>query len=461
MLEKFSSVTGLQRLLMERLMKLAELREETQEGVGQLVVINPTELVSAAVDCHLRPSHSDAERCRLCEAHDAFERYERELFYMAQSRVDASEMGGVEGKISVHGELRRGNWGDNETERVLKVLLSQARQLGMNQILIELGGHHIKMLETMKKEFKSLRILWRHVNDRVSASDELEMAVLRLRTRYVDEPPPDLPVAQGGQELPTYVIEPHEVDLHRGKLAADRAVSENDLRRKLGQRLYLTNLKKSGVEHRNGNPEPCPICETALGTNWSRIIEEFSMGGRRDKLKCAICREFTRHSDIAYVNATCASDEDGAGGAIRVRGSHSTKVEAVVRCVLTILRDDPGAKTLVFATWTDALDVIGGALEMNNVTFRSLHTGKFQQKLREFRTLPDVSVLLLPIHSGANGLNLIEATHVVLTHPVLDPGSERQAVGRVHRIGQRRATVVHRLVVRDTIEERVLALNAT
>jgi len=63
--------------------------------------------------------------------------------------------------------------------------------------------------------------------------------------------------------------------------------------------------------------------------------------------------------------------------------------------------------------------------------------------------------LLLPISSGANGLNLIEASHVLLIEPILNPAQELQAVGRVHRIGQRKPTKVHKFVVKCTIEERM------
>lgn len=53
-------------------------------------------------------------------------------------------------------------------------------------------------------------------------------------------------------------------------------------------------------------------------------------------------------------------------------------------------------------------------------------------------------VLLLLMQQGSNGLNLTEAQHVVLVEPSLNPAVEAQAVGRVDRIGQTRATHVHR-----------------
>lgn len=59
-----------------------------------------------------------------------------------------------------------------------------------------------------------------------------------------------------------------------------------------------------------------------------------------------------------------------------------------------------------------------------------------------------IQVLLLLIQHGANGLNLLEAQHVILVEPLLNPASEAQAIGRVHRIGQKNKTLVHRFIVR-------------
>ena len=72
-----------------------------------------------------------------------------------------------------------------------------------------------------------------------------------------------------------------------------------------------------------------------------------------------------------------------------------------------------------------------------------------------FQNRDDVKVLLLPVTSGANGLNLVSASHVLLIEPILNPAQELQAVGRVHRIGQNKPTVVHKFVIKSTIEERM------
>ena len=56
--------------------------------------------------------------------------------------------------------------------------------------------------------------------------------------------------------------------------------------------------------------------------------------------------------------------------------------------------------------------------------------------MEEFKEDDDIPVLLLPLQSGSNGLNIIEATHVILVEPSLNPSLEKQAVGRIHRIGQ-------------------------
>ena len=69
-------------------------------------------------------------------------------------------------------------------------------------------------------------------------------------------------------------------------------------------------------------------------------------------------------------------------------------------------------------------------------------------------------MFLISLKAGGFGLNLTEADYVFLLDPWWNPASEAQAVDRTHRIGQTRNVMVYRLVAKDTIEEKVMALKA-
>jgi SNF2 family DNA or RNA helicase len=66
--------------------------------------------------------------------------------------------------------------------------------------------------------------------------------------------------------------------------------------------------------------------------------------------------------------------------------------------------------------------------------------------------------MLLSLKAGGTGLNLTAADHVFLLDPWWNPAVEDQAADRAHRIGQDKPVMIYRLVARDTVEERVLAL---
>jgi SNF2 family DNA or RNA helicase len=69
-------------------------------------------------------------------------------------------------------------------------------------------------------------------------------------------------------------------------------------------------------------------------------------------------------------------------------------------------------------------------------------------------------VFLLSLTAGGTGLNLVAADYVFLLDPWWNPAVEAQATDRAHRIGQTRPVVACRLVAEDTVEERILELQA-
>lgn len=471
------SKVHMQRVLNAENDKMKEQRSDMINGVKHLLTVELTSMLDLAIDCHLRPTELEPPQCLLCATHEFFEDYEETLFSMKElkhSRTTgvSKETEDVKDKAQVLQATRRGNWGQSETERVLRYL--QTRCLGKVENEIYEDSHvYFQSLEAMKKEFKNYRILWRSLFDSVSAMDEVNMATIRLRLRFPDEELPQQKKKKNGPDLDKkvealrYVIEPAELDQQEIKLKSDQIVAKNDLRIKLGQLLYLQNLSKTDFGKEGGkNPEPCPICQGDLGEKWAvllcghcycmecmRTLSNRGFNGLdKSNVKCPMCRQPTRTREISYVDTKAKEEEEY----IKVQGSLSTKVEGVVRLMLKIKLSDPEAKVLVFSSWVDVLDVIADAFAQNGITFRALHQhSKFQKHLASFKSNSLISALLLPISSGANGLNIIEAAHVILVEPILNPAAELQAIGRIHRIGQTKETTVHRFLVRDTIEDRM------
>lgn len=114
----------------------------------------------------------------------------------------------------------------------------------------------------------------------------------------------------------------------------------------------------------------------------------------------------------------------------------STKIEEILQTIVKLRNEDGSVKIIIFSHWTTILKIIEDELKLQDISFRSKLT-KFHLTINEFKD-PDLNVtcLLLPLKYGSKGLNLIEATHVFLVEPILNPGEELQAVGRVHRMGQ-------------------------
>jgi len=365
---------------------------------------------------------------------------------------------------------RHGNTGglraDSEVEKVLRVVHSfiKINKTASTAQLLQEGRLHLNLIEGLRKEFKFLRALWFALHERISSLDELDMCTTRLRLLLPGEPVTD----------DIHVIHPLQVEQQRLKFMSDRIVAQTELRKKLGQLLYLNNLAKTQTCHDGKNPEPCPVCTKQLGVQWSVfscghcvccqcawvLLRQAGIGPRQRNVhvKCPMCRIPTLAQEISYVSTTRSQTKETEEN-VTVKGSHSTKVEAVVRTLLTIKSSDSTAKCLVFSTWQEVLGVLAKALEENGIKYRHITGSRlFQSNLQTFKQDSLVGVLLLPLQTGSNGLNIIEATHVLLVEPALNPAHELQAVGRVHRIGQTKPTHVYRFIIRGTVESRMHSL---
>jgi SNF2 family DNA or RNA helicase len=144
-----------------------------------------------------------------------------------------------------------------------------------------------------------------------------------------------------------------------------------------------------------------------------------------------------------------------------VPGQHaatSTKVQELVAALEQAVAE--GHKALVFSQWTSFLDLIEPHLATANLKASRLDgsTRDRQGVVDRFQRADGPPVLLLSLKAGGTGLNLTAADHVFLMDLWWNPAVEDQAADRAHRIGQERPVFVHRLVAKDTVEERIVAL---
>jgi len=119
-----------------------------------------------------------------------------------------------------------------------------------------------------------------------------------------------------------------------------------------------------------------------------------------------------------------------------------------------------GAKVVVFSWFREVLDLVHAALVPRVRTFGPL-TGSTspaarQRLVDELTACPEPAVLVAQVRAGGVGLNIQAASVVVLCEPQVSPALEAQAIARAHRMGQVRTVRVHRLLVEDTVDQRLL-----
>lgn len=123
---------------------------------------------------------------------------------------------------------------------------------------------------------------------------------------------------------------------------------------------------------------------------------------------------------------------------------------------------DGGHRVLVFSQFASMLDLIGSALEENAISFCRLDgsTKNRGEVVERFQNDASIPVFLISLKAGGVGLNLTAADTVIHFDPWWNPAVEAQATDRAHRIGQKNVVTSIKLIARDTVEERVLKMQA-
>ncbi|KAA5546553.1 DEAD/DEAH box helicase [Adhaeribacter rhizoryzae] len=136
----------------------------------------------------------------------------------------------------------------------------------------------------------------------------------------------------------------------------------------------------------------------------------------------------------------------------------SGKMKEILRMIRNVV--GKGHKVLVFSQFVKHLDIVRAALDERHITYTYLdgNTKNRQQQVDRFQTDESIRVFLISLKAGGVGLNLTAADYVFILDPWWNPAIEAQAVDRAHRIGQQNTVFTYKFISKDTVEEKILAL---
>lgn len=121
---------------------------------------------------------------------------------------------------------------------------------------------------------------------------------------------------------------------------------------------------------------------------------------------------------------------------------------------------ESGRKILIFSYFRDTLNKVSTLLGDRTVGIidGSIDSGVRQSMIDKLKDAPSGSVLVCQIQAGGVGLNIQAASVVIFCEPQIKPSLEMQAIARAYRMGQANSVIVHRLLIKNSVDERVMTM---
>jgi SNF2 family DNA or RNA helicase len=137
----------------------------------------------------------------------------------------------------------------------------------------------------------------------------------------------------------------------------------------------------------------------------------------------------------------------------------SIKLDELVR---EITENISNHKALVFSQFLGMLALIRQRLDEMQIKYEyfdgSTSAPDREKAIQSFQNDESCRVFLISLKAGGVGLNLTAADYVYIVDPWWNPAVEQQAIDRTHRIGQYKNIFAYRMICKDTVEDKILAL---
>ena len=234
--------------------------------------------------------------------------------------------------------------------------------------------------------------------------------------------------------------------------------------RMLNKRVKPFLLRRSKQLVASELPPKTEIVKTvSFNTSQSLLYETIRLSMEK-KIQRAISTKGLNRSHITILDAllklrqVCCDPQ-----LVKLEQAQKVKHSAKMDLLMTMLPElvEEGRRVLVFSQFTSMLSIIEKALKAENIRYSKL-TGSTRKRDEAIETFTSgkVNVFLISLKAGGVGLNLTEADTVIHYDPWWNPAVENQASDRAHRIGQDKPVFIYKLVVENTLEEKILEMQA-
>lgn len=239
----------------------------------------------------------------------------------------------------------------------------------------------------------------------------------------------------------------------------------NDERRQqLAQRVTPFMLRRTKAEVAQELPEKTEIIRTVTLQKDQAALYESIRISMEHKVRQAITNKGMGGSHITILDAllklrqVCCDPR-----LIQLTQAREVKESAKLELLMQMLPEmvEEGRRILVFSAFTKMLAHIEGAIKKHDISYSKL-TGQTRDRdgaIEKFKS-GQADIFLISLKAGGVGLNLTEADTVIHYDPWWNPAAEQQATDRAHRIGQNKAVFVYKLVTENSVEEKIVAMQA-
>ncbi|KAJ1970301.1 DNA repair protein rad16 [Dispira parvispora] len=209
----------------------------------------------------------------------------------------------------------------------------------------------------------------------------------------------------------------------------------------------------------------CPLCFAELTIDLTQptlATSETNEGNVQELLDITTGNEAATTKAMSRINQATLYKSSIVNQLDLNRWQSSTKIEALVEELTNLRNENATIKSIVFSQFVSFLDMVQWRLTRAGFGCCRLdgRMGVHQRNavIQAFTTQPEYTVFLVSLKAGGIALNLTEASHVFICDPWWNPAVEDQAMDRIHRLGQFRPIKITRLVIKDSIEARIIQL---